>query len=45
MGIRGNYGKNKQSNRPTEAATAEREGALRRALRSHLRPPPPRSVR
>ena len=40
MGIRRSYGKSKKSNRPTEAATVEREGVLRRALRSHLRPAP-----
>lgn len=40
MGIGRNYGRNKKSDRPTEAATVERAGALRRALRSYLRPVP-----
>ena len=31
MGIRRSYGKNKKSNRPTDAATVEREDMLRRA--------------
>ena len=35
MGIRRSYGR--KSNRPTEAVTVERAGALRRALRLHLR--------
>jgi hypothetical protein len=33
MGIRRSYGKNKKSNRPTEAATVEREGVQRRATK------------
>jgi hypothetical protein len=37
MGIRKSYGKNKKSNRPTEAATVEREGILR--LASKMRGP------
>jgi hypothetical protein len=31
MGIRRSYGKNKKSNRPTDATTVEREDILRRA--------------
>jgi len=31
MGIRKSVGKNKKSNRPTEAASVEREGARRKA--------------
>jgi hypothetical protein len=38
MGIRKSYGKNKKSNRPTEAATVEREGILRRASKERGRP-------
>ena len=38
MGIRKSYGKNKKSNRPTEAATVEREGILRQASKTHGRP-------
>ena len=34
MGIRKSYGKNKKSNRPTEAATVEREGILRQAAKA-----------
>ena len=38
MGIRRSTGKNKKSNRPTDAATTEREGVLRRALKDRGRP-------
>jgi hypothetical protein len=38
MGIRKSYGKNKKSNRPTEAATVEREGILRQASKARGRP-------
>jgi hypothetical protein len=38
MGIRRSYGKNKKSNRPTEAATVEREGVLRQASKMRGRP-------
>jgi hypothetical protein len=31
MGIRRSYGKNKKSNRPTDAATVERQDIVRRA--------------
>jgi hypothetical protein len=40
MGIRRSYGKNKKSNRPTEAATVEREGILRQASKTRGRPGP-----
>lgn len=38
MGIRRSSGKNKKSNRPTEAATVERDGILRQALKDRGRP-------
>jgi hypothetical protein len=38
MGIRRSTGKNKKSNRPTDAATVEREGILRQALKDRGRP-------
>jgi hypothetical protein len=38
MGIRRSTGKNKKSNRPTDAATTERESVLRRALKNRGRP-------
>lgn len=38
MGIHKSYGKNKKSNRPTEAATVEREGILRQASKARGRP-------
>jgi hypothetical protein len=38
MGIRRSTRKNKKSNRPTDAATTEREGVLRRALKDRGRP-------
>jgi hypothetical protein len=41
MGIRKSYGKNKKSNRPTEAATVEREGILRQASKARGRSRPP----
>jgi hypothetical protein len=50
MGIRRSYGKNKKSNRPTEAATVERQDILRRtanvrsrfdSTRSTHKPPGP----
>jgi hypothetical protein len=40
MRIRKSYDKNKKSNRPTEAATVEREGVLRQASKTHGRPGP-----
>jgi quercetin dioxygenase-like cupin family protein len=43
MGIRRSIGKNKKSNRPTAPATVKREGVLRRASRSHVRPGPSRT--
>jgi hypothetical protein len=44
MGIRKSYGKNKKSNRPTEAATVEREGLLRQASKTRRRPGPSQTV-
>ena len=38
MGIRRSTRKNKKSNRPTDAATVEREGILRRAIKDRGRP-------
>jgi hypothetical protein len=38
MGIRRSSGKNKKSNRPIEAATVERDGILRQALKDRGRP-------
>jgi hypothetical protein len=38
MGIRRSTGKNKKSNRPTDAATVEREEILRQALKDRGRP-------
>jgi hypothetical protein len=38
MGIRRSTGKNKKSNRPTDAATVERDGILRQALKDRGRP-------
>lgn len=40
MGIPKSYGKNKKSDRPTEAATVEREGILRQASKTRGRPGP-----
>lgn len=37
MGIRRSTRKNKKSNRPTEAATVERDGILRQALKDRGR--------
>jgi hypothetical protein len=38
MGIRRSTSKNKKSNRPTDAATVERDGILRQALKDRGRP-------
>jgi hypothetical protein len=38
MGIRRSTGKNKKSNRPTDAATTERDVVLRQALKNRGRP-------
>jgi hypothetical protein len=40
MGIRRSYGKNKKSNRPTEAATVGLEGILRQASKTRGQPGP-----
>ena len=40
MGIRKSVGKNKKSNRPTEAASAERAGTRRKADKTRAAPKP-----
>ena len=45
MGIRKSVGKNKKSNRPTEAALVEREGARRKADNARMAPKPKRGSR
>jgi hypothetical protein len=45
MGIRKSVGKNKKSNRPTEAASVEREGARRKADNARAAPKPKRGSR
>jgi len=45
MGIRKSVGKNKKSNRPTEAASVEREGARRKANNARTAPKPKRGSR
>jgi hypothetical protein len=45
MGIRKSVGKNKKSNRPTEAASLEREGARRKADNARTAPKPKRGSR
>ena len=45
MGIRKSGGKNKKSNRPTEAASVEREGARRKADNARTAPKPKRGSR
>jgi hypothetical protein len=45
MGIRKSVGKNKKSNRPTEAASMEREGARRKADNARTAPKPKRGSR
>ena len=45
MGIRKSVGKNKKSNRPTEAASVEREGARRKADKARTATKPKRGSR
>ena len=45
MGIRKSVGKNKKSNRPTDAASTEREGARRKADNARTAPKPKRGSR
>jgi len=45
MGIRKSVGKNKKSNRPTEAASVEREGARRKADNARTAQKPKRGSR
>ena len=45
MSIRKSVGKNKKSNRPTEAASLEREGARGKADKARTAPKPKRGSR
>ena len=45
MGIRKSVGKNKKSNRPTEAASVERAGVRRQADKARSAPKPKRGSR
>ena len=45
MGIRKSVGKNKKSNRPTEAASVERGGVRRKADNARTAPKPKRGSR
>jgi len=45
MGVRKSVGKNKKSNRPTEAASVEREGVRRKADKARTAPKPRRGSR
>ena len=45
MGIRKSAGKNKKSNRPTDAASVERAGTRRKADKARTAPKPTRGSR